>query len=267
MPNVSVIVITFNEASNIQRCLGSVQWANEVIMVDSYSGDDTVLLADKFSNVKIVQKKWEGYVKSKQHAVAASANDWILWLDADEEVTPELEQEIKAIVKTNNSSTAFDMPRKTFFMGEWVRHSGWYPGRVVRLFNKQYCKFSENILHERVEVNPDQLGHLKSDILHYSYTSLYQYFDKMNKYGQYGAEELHRRGKKFQAWKVVINPLFTFIKFYFMNKGFLDGMRGFIISVGSAFSNFIKYVNFYYLQKKKKTERKVYPVKQDIHTS
>ena len=252
MPKVSVIVITYNEAVNIERCLSSVLWADEVIIVDSYSSDNTVSLAEAFSNVKIIRKKWEGFVKSKQTALANTSNDWTLWLDADEEVTAELEEEIKIRLETNNSNVAFDMPRKTFFLGEWIKHCGWYPGRIVRLFNKKKCRFSENFLHERVDVESGNIGHLKSDLLHYSYITLYQYFDKMNKYGRYGAEELLRRGKKFQSWKLVASPLFTFIKFYFINRGFLEGKRGFIIGVGSAFSNFIKYVNFYYLEKEQK---------------
>jgi len=243
MPKISVIVITFNEGTNIKRCLNSVQWADEVVVVDSYSSDDTVSLAKTFANVKVISKQWEGFVKSKKSALENTANDWVLWLDADEEVTPELEQEMKIRLQTNNSNVAFDMPRKTFFLGEWIRHCGWYPGRIVRLFNKTNSTFSDNLLHERVNINSGHVGHLKSDLLHYSYSTLYQYFDKMNKYGKYGAEELLRRGKKFQSWKLVASPTFTFIKFYFINRGFL---------VGSAFSNFIKYVNFYYMEKEMK---------------
>lgn len=257
MPKVSVILITYNEAANIRRCLTSVKWADEVIIVDSQSTDDTIRLAEVFSNVKIIERKWEGFVKSKQIAVENTTNDWVLWLDADEEVTTDLEQEIKITLESNNRNIAFDMPRKTFFLGEWIKHCGWYPGRIVRLFNKKNCGFSDNLLHEKVNIDlgSGEVGHLKSDLLHYSYTSLYQYFDKMNKYGQYGAEELQRRGKKFQLWQLILNPISTFIKFYFFNKGFLEGKRGFIIGVGSSFSNFIKYVNFYYLEKEKKSKQ------------
>jgi hypothetical protein len=122
---------------------------------------------------------------------------------------------------------------------------------VVRLFNKKYSDFNDHVLHESVEVS-GKIGHLKSDLLHYSYQDLYQYFDKMNFYGKYGAEELLRKGKKFNILQLLFNPLATFFKFYFFKFGFLDGTKGFIISIGSAFSNFIKYTNFYYLTRKNK---------------
>jgi (heptosyl)LPS beta-1,4-glucosyltransferase len=249
---ISVIIITYNEEKNIKRCLTSVQWANEIIIVDSYSTDNTKMIAGAFENVKILQSAWKGFVEAKKLALSNTSNNWVLWLDADEEVSVELREEIKKEVSAESEYNAYDCPRKTFFLGEWVKHCGWYPGRIVRVFNKEYCCFNENILHEKIIIPDDsKIGHLKSDLLHYSYTSLYQYFDKMNWYGEYGAEELIRRGKKFQSWKLIANPFCAFIKFYLLNKGFMDGKRGFIIGIGSAFSNFIKYVNFYYLEKQK----------------
>jgi (heptosyl)LPS beta-1,4-glucosyltransferase len=249
---ISAIIITYNEENNIKKCLSSLTWTDEVIMVDSNSTDNTIQIASHFPNVKIVTANWDGYTENKRLAVKHSTYDWILWIDADEEIPENLKEEIKNISTTGNK-IAYDLPRKTFFLGEWVRHTGWYPGRVTRLFNKNFCDFNNNILHEGIDI-PDSknLGHLKSDLLHYSYNSLYQYFDKMNYYGKYGANELLRKGEKFKTWKLILNPLSTFIKFYFFKKGFLDGKNGLIISIGSAFSNFIKYVNFYYLEKEKR---------------
>ncbi|MDF2456151.1 MAG: glycosyltransferase family 2 protein [Cytophagaceae bacterium] len=250
-PKVSVILITYNEEENISQCLSSVQWADEIIVVDSHSKDNTVKIANTYERCKVISAAWKGFVPAKQLAVENTTNDWVLWIDADERVTPELQEEIIGGLEMSSSFVAFDIPRKTFFMNQWIKP--WYPGRVTRLFNKQHCTFNNNILHEGLEINePARLGHFKSDLLHYSYNSLHQYFSKMNMYGKYGAEELVRRKKKFQSWKLLLNPFSTFIQFYFFKKGFLLGKSGFILAVGSAYSNFIKYANFYYLVKDKK---------------
>jgi len=249
-PKVSVIIITYNEEDNINNCLSSVQWADEIIVVDSYSKDNTVAIAQRYNNCKVISASWKGFVPAKQTALEHTANDWVLWIDADEMVTKELQYEISYLLKTESRFIAFDMPRRTFFMGQWIKP--WYPGRVTRLFDKRFCKFNKNILHESIEVRDVyRLGHLHSDLLHYSYNSLTQYFGKMNTYGKYGAEEMMRKGKKFQSWKLVLNPISTFIQFYIFKKGFLLGKSGLIIAVGSAYSNFIKYANFYYLVKDK----------------
>jgi (heptosyl)LPS beta-1,4-glucosyltransferase len=248
---ISAIVITKNESANIVACLQSLIWVDEVILVDSGSTDNTLELAAQFVNVTILTSTWLGYSGTKRVAVKHTNYDWVLWIDADEILSSELQQELESLALKHTQAVAYHMPRKTFFMGEWVKYTGWYPGRVIRLFNKHHCDFNNNILHEGIVVKEGaRVDGLKHDILHYSYTSLYQYFHKMNAYGKYGAEELQRRGKKFHAFQLVLNPFTSFIKFYFFKKGFKDGKKGLIISIGSAFSNFIKYTNFYYLQKK-----------------
>ncbi len=249
---VSVILITKDEEKNIVKCLQSLDWADEVIMVDSGSTDNTVALAKNFENVKVILSEWLGFSGTKRVAVQHSAHDWVFWIDADEIVQSSLKEELCHIFPLIPAGVAaYDVPRKTFFMGEWVRHTGWYPGRVTRFFNKHHCDFNDNILHEGIVItHPYQLGHLKEDLLHNSYTSLHQYFDKMNYYGKYGAEELLRKGKKLQGWKIVMSPITAFLKSYIAQRGFLDGKKGLIISIGSAFSHFIKYTNFWYLKKK-----------------
>ncbi len=266
-PKTSVILITLNEERNIRRCLSSLSFADEIIIVDSYSKDKTFEIAQTYSNVKIFQHEWLGFSAAKQLALSYTSNDWVLWIDADEEVTVDLENEIKATLLNNNDKIAFDFPRKTFFMNEWVKL--WYPGKVLRLFNKNHCHFSKDIVHEKLETDGSAgIGHLHSDLHHYSYNSVHDYIQKMNTYGKYSAEEYIRRGKKFQSWKLSVNPLFTFVKMYFLNGGFLHGKIGFIISVGSSYSNFIKYLNFYYLDKernKQKTEKQPYfAIKQKV---
>lgn len=250
-PKVSVILITYNEENNIGRCLSSVEWADEVILVDSYSKDRTVEIASAYRNCKVIRAEWKGFVPAKELALAHTRNNWVLWIDADEQLTKELQAEIAHCLKANTNYLAFDMPRRTFFMNQWVE--AWYPGRVVRLFNKQYCAFNKNILHEGIEVKErSKIGHFKADLLHYSIHSISQYFSKINQYGKYGAEELARREKKFQSWKLLLSPLSTFMQFYFFKKGFLLGKSGLILGIGSAYASFMKYANFYYLVKDKK---------------
>jgi (heptosyl)LPS beta-1,4-glucosyltransferase len=252
--NISAILITRNEAKHIHRCLASLAWLDDVIVVDGFSTDGTTNIAKTFPNVRLFSSDWKGFSETKRIAVRHATHDWILWIDADEAVTPDLQTEIQNRFTPHEptDTVAFDVPRKTFFLGEWVQHTGWYPARVVRLFNKHQADFNDHLLHEGVALaaSVPPVQHLAADLLHYSYTSLYQYFDKMNTYGLYGAEELVRRGEKPRVLQLILHPLATFVKFYFSNRGFLDGRLGLIISLGSAFSTFIKYTNFYYLSAK-----------------
>ena len=232
--HISAILITKNEEKNIEACLKSLDWVAEVVMVDSGSTDKTLEIAQQFPQVKVLKSKWLGYSPTKRLAVQNTQHDWIFWIDADERVIEKLKREIIALFSQGTpEQVAYDMPRKTFFMGEWVAHTGWYPGRVIRLFNKHFCDFNDHILHEGIEIPADkELGHLQADLLHYSYTSLYQYFHKMNYYGKYGAEELLRKGKKLQAWKIILSPLAMFLKSYFFQKGFLDGSICTLLIIG-----------------------------------
>ncbi len=225
----------------------------DIVIVDSFSTDNTAQIAKSYPNVNFLTSPWIGFVENKKIALANTKNDWVLWVDADEEVSSELEKEIKQLFLHPLELVVFDIPRKTYFLNKWIKHTGWYPGRVKRLFNKQHCHFNNHLLHEGIETTlPHLTGHLKNDLHHYSYKTLYQYFDKMNYYGKSGAEELKRKGRKYHHYQLVLNPISTFLKFYLLKKGFKDGVQGFIISAGSAFSNFIKYVNFYYLTKNEK---------------
>lgn len=246
---ISVIIPAKNEERNLNRCLSSVAWADEVVLLDNHSTDRTAQIALSFPNVKRVETDWLGFAGTKIFGLGHAAHPWILWLDADEEIPADLAAEIRAAVAAAEFD-AFDFPRRTDFLGEWVLHCGWYPGRVIRLFRRERATFNDRILHEGVDLLPGaRLGHLSKDLLHYSYPSLRQYFDKMNGYGLPGAQELRRRGRRFRWVDLVLRPPLTFLKSYFLQGGYRDGAKGFIISVGSAFSMFIRYANLYYLEK------------------
>lgn len=248
---LSAILITKNEEKNIARCLSSLAFADEVILVDSGSTDRTLEIAKTFHNVTVVIAPWLGFSENKRIAVQHATHDWIFWIDADEEVPAELAQEWKnCSYLSNEKLAAIDVARKTFFLGHWVQHSGWYPNRVVRFFHKRRADFNDKELHEGVAVKENFIvQHFKNDLLHHSYTSLYQYFDKMNRYGLPGAFEIQRKKKPLLFIQLILQPIWTFIRFYFLKKGFLDGRIGLIVCMGSAFSNFIKYTNYFFLKK------------------
>ncbi|MDX2196225.1 MAG: glycosyltransferase family 2 protein [Cytophagales bacterium] len=244
---ISVIIITLNEEKNIAKCLESISWADEIILVDTGSTDETLQIAQKYHKIKIFNIEWMGFAGSKKYALSQTSNDWILWVDADEEIPFELKKEIMALPLSETKMFAYQMPRKTYFMGEWVRYSDWYPGYVTRLFNKNYVDFNNMALHEHVECPQGKLGTLKADIIHYSYQNVFQYFDKLNKYGLDGAKALIQRKKRFNVFMMLASPTAAFIKYYFLKLGFLDGIKGLIIALGSSYSRFVKYVYLYYM--------------------
>lgn len=258
LDKLSAILITKNEEKNICRCLDSLHFVDEVIVVDSGSTDQTCAMARKYPNVVLVETQWFGFVENKKIAIEKTKNDWILWVDADEVVPEELAKEWEKIVSAPlfHETGAIDVARKTFFLDNWVRHSGWYPNRTIRFFHKKRAQLSESILHESIQVKPGyKTDHFNTDLLHYSYTSLYQYFDKMNYYGIAGAKEIIRKKKKAFLPQLILQPIWTFFRFYILKKGFLDGRIGIIVCMGAAFSNFIKYSNYFFLKKYQKVSQ------------
>lgn len=249
---LSAVILTKNEENNIKRCLESLSFTDEIIVVDSGSTDKTIEIVQTFKDVIIIETEWKGFVENKKIGVSRASHDWILWIDADEEVPENLANEWKNRIQQSafHETGAIDIPRKTFFLGHWVKHSGWYPGRIIRFFHKNRTDFSSHILHEGVIPRPGYLvEHFHTDLLHYSYTSLYQYFNKMNIYGHDGAKEIARKRKYVILPQVILQPIWTFFKFYILKKGFLDGRIGLIVCMGAAFSNFIKYANYFFFKK------------------
>ncbi|HVN47909.1 MAG TPA: glycosyltransferase family 2 protein [Bacteroidota bacterium] len=248
MHKLSVIIITKNEEQNIRACLESVRWADEIVMVDSYSTDNTIAIAKEF-NVKIFQRDWDGFGAAKNFAMSQSVGEWILWLDADERVTPELREEILSVLALEHSPyAAYSMPRRANFLGAWINHCGWYPGRVERLFKKFAGKISATKVHEHLEID-GAIGAFKNNLLHYTDPDLFHYYEKYNRYTTLAAEELADRGKKFHLSTLLFNPVWIFIKMYFIRLGFLDGIPGLILCVCSANYVFTKYAKHWELSK------------------
>lgn len=244
MASISVIVITKNEQDNIHECLATVTWVQEIIVVDAGSTDGTVVEAGKFTE-KIFVRPWEGYGAAKNFALQQATSDWILWLDADERVSESLNEEILTVLKTRDDSfDAYTMPRKANFLGRWILHCGWYPGRVTRLFRKEAGHFTEAKVHERLEIK-GTTGALSSDLLHYTDPNLHHYLEKFNKYTTLASEELVEQGQSFGLLQITVRPLWVFIRMYFLKLGMLDGIQGFILCVLSACYVFTKYAKLW----------------------
>ncbi len=251
--NLSSIIIAKNEEVNIRRCIESqLQCIDDiVVIVDSKSNDRTLDIVKGYDRVNCEISDWKGYAGTKQFALTLVKNDWVLWIDADEEITEELSEELNRFKNSAPKEKAFSLARRAFFLGKWIKHSGWYPGRVVRLFNKNFAQFSNKDVHEFLEVS-GETGKLNSDLNHYTDPNIFHYFEKFNKYTTLAADELSTSNKTAGFNDLLLRPVFLFIKMYFLRRGFLDGIHGFILAIFSSTYVFVKYLKLWEIQKKKK---------------
>ena len=240
---LSVVIIAFNEGRRIADCLESIRWADDIVVVDSGSTDDTAERA-RIYGARVYDIPWKGFGLQKQAAVDLAAHDLVLNIDCDERVTPKLAAEIKQILASGELKTAYSIPRRTFLGSTEIRHCGWYPDRTVRLFNRRLARFSSEMVHEQVIVHGDT-GQCTENLLHYSFDGFSDLITKMNRYTDIGATQLLSRRKKSCIAQVVFRPLYAFIKTFFLQKGFLDGFAGFAISVSNAVSVFYKYAKLH----------------------
>jgi glycosyltransferase involved in cell wall biosynthesis len=254
MAKLTVITITRDEERNIVECLDSVRWADQLVVVDSGSVDRTVDLARRFTG-DIYTIDWEGYGHARNFALDHAAGEWILWLDADERVPPELATEIQDLVGRDVSGfSGFSVARRAYFLGKWIRHCGWYPSRVVRLFRKDRGRFSENRVHERLDLQ-GEVGMLRHDLLHFTDQHLQQYLTKFNRYTTLAAQDMAANGRRFRLADLLVRPPFVFVKMYVLRLGFLDGIHGFILSVLSSAYVFSKYAKLWELSRADARER------------
>jgi glycosyltransferase involved in cell wall biosynthesis len=247
MNKLSVIVITKDEEKNISDCLQSVDWADEIIVVDSESSDRTIELAKKFTD-RVIIKKWEGYVPQKRYALSFAANEWVLSLDADERITPELKDEIVKLLPGDNSG--FKIKRKNFLMNKEITSCGWEKDYQLRLFKKDKTDLNERLVHEKFVVE-GKVGTLNSPMLHYTFSSFKEYFEKINNYTSLKAEELLSKKKKVGGWTIFSHTVSAFFAFFFIRRGFKDGVYGLIISLLHSVSTMMNYIKLWELQNKK----------------
>jgi (heptosyl)LPS beta-1,4-glucosyltransferase len=241
---VSAVVLTKNEEANIGRCLQSLADLDQVLVVDGFSTDRTVQIASSFSNVQVLMCEWRGFSGSKKFGRERARNRWVLWIDADEALTPELRESLAALWKDGEpAEDVYAVVRKTWFVSGWVLHCGWYPENIHRLFRADMADFDDKYVHEGLQISPSaRVGKLSGELEHYSFSSLAVYFQKQLKYAQLGTEELARKGVAFSWWRTIGRALFAFFRVFVLRAGFLDGRVGFVIAVGTAFATFAKYV-------------------------
>jgi len=245
---LSVCIICKNEAQNIKRCLDSITWADEIIVVDSMSSDDTLKIAGQYTD-SVFQRAWTGYADQKNVALSKAHGDWVLSLDADEAITPLLKEEIMAEIARPATKDGYRMPRRSFYQGRWIDHSGFYPDRQLRLFRREKGRWVGGRVHERVEIE-GEIGQLKNDILHYPYQGLISgQLKTVDHFSGLIAADMHENGKRFHLLLLLFRPLFKFLEVYLLKKGFLDGLPGLIIATTSAYALFVRYVKIRELEK------------------
>ena len=240
---LSVVIITFNEERNIGKCLDSVKHvADEIIVVDSFSTDDTKSICESYP-LKFIEHKFEGHIEQKNFALLQSQYDYVLSLDADEVLSTDLQIKISEL-KNEFSHDAYSFHRLTSYCGQWIRHCGWYPDSRIRLWNKNKGKWGGTNPHDMVKMNPDAtVLDCKEDILHYSYHSIEQHIGQINKFSSISAEEKALKGKNVSVIvHLILYPFWIFLKTYFFKLGILDGYYGFVISVLNSHYRFLKYV-------------------------
>jgi glycosyltransferase involved in cell wall biosynthesis len=238
---LSICIICLNEENNIRRCLESSSWADEIVVVDAMSQDKTREIAREYTG-KVFQRPWTGYVDQKNFAISRAEGDWILSLDADEEITEKLRDEISAEIRKTDAKDGYWIPRRSYYQGRWIHHSGFYPDRQLRLFKRERGRWTGGRVHERVQIQ-GALGTLNNDLLHYPYRGVISgQLRTVDSFSNLLAEDMYEKGKRYNVLLLLLRPLFKFIEVYFLRLGFLDGLAGFIIAVTSAYAMFVRYV-------------------------
>ncbi|MBE9560008.1 MAG: glycosyltransferase family 2 protein [Proteobacteria bacterium] len=248
MAKISACIISFNEEKKIEDCLKSLQpVVDEIIIVDSNSTDGTLDIARKYTD-KISQHDFIGYGKQKNLALDEATNDWVISLDCDERLSKELQDSLLTIKDNLNTNNVYSMSRKTFYVYRWLNHC-WYPDRKIRLFNKTTNRWSDDNVHESIDIKNMETTNLNGDILHYSFDDLSDHLKTIDKFTLIGADDLLKKGKRISVISPITHASWTFFKLYILKRGFLDGFAGLTVSVLSYMHVFIKYSRAYMAQK------------------
>jgi glycosyltransferase involved in cell wall biosynthesis len=248
MEKVSAVIIVYNEEKNLRECLETVQWADEIVVVDSHSQDRTVEIAREFTK-KIFQKEYKGHIDKKRFAVSKATHDWVFSIDADERVTPQLKKELREVLaQGGGEAVGYDMPRMTRHLGRWILHGEWYPDLVTRLFRRSRMRYEGTEPHDRV-ILEGKRGHLSGMLLHYNYRDFAHQIQTVQSYSDVAAQALFAEGRRAGFRNLMLRPPFKFFKCYILKRGFLDGWPGFIIAATSAFYVLAKYVKLYEMQR------------------
>jgi len=249
---ISAIIISKNEESNIEECLKSLIWVDEIVIIDSGSTDKTEFISKKYTN-NFYKSKWQGFGIQKQKALDKASGEWILSIDADERVTNDLQKEIIKTISSKKNINGYKIPRKSFYLNKFIKHSGWYPDYVMRLARRDSCYFSSDIVHERLIIKDDNPpGVLKSELRHYPYQSISHHLTKINHYSNLSAEKMFNEGRKISWIAVFLVPIFGFFRSYIFRLGILDGWNGLVIACSTALIGWLKYLKLKELYIKKR---------------
>lgn len=245
---LSALVTTFNEADSLADCLRSLEWCDEIVVVDSYSTDDTVAIARGFDRVRVLQRPYYGAASQKNWAIGRLRFDWVLILDADERVTPELRSEIEEILAQKDPPPSHAIPRRTYMLGRPLRYSGWQNDRVVRLFRQDAARYPNRRVHaDMATLLPPAT--VKAPLDHHMVDDLGEYIQRIQRYAWWGAAQLWRDGRRAGPWKIVVRPGWRFVRTYLLQHGALEGTRGFVMCALQAYGAFLKYATLWSWQR------------------
>ena len=239
MVRVSVIVITKNEARNIGAALDSVRWADDIVVVDSGSTDDTVAIARRRTD-RVVTHAWPGYGAQKNYAAGLAAHDWVLSLDADERVTPALEREIRALLAAGPAKQGYRIPRVTHYLGRWIRSTDWYPDRQLRLYDRRSGRWNDRRVHESVIVD-GAVGRLEAEIEHHAYRDISHHLRTIDRYSTLAADQMGAEGRRVSWLELAAHPPLAFLRNYVARRGLRDRTPGLIVSILNSYYVFLKY--------------------------
>jgi glycosyltransferase involved in cell wall biosynthesis len=244
---LSVVVICKNEEDHLRDCLESVTWADEIVVVDSGSTDRTPAIARDYTD-KVIHHDWQGYGAQKDFAMTQAGGDWILNVDADERVSLELADEIKALLRREQPRcNGYSVPRRTFYLGRWITHGGWYPDRKVRLVRRGFGSWGTRPVHEDLSVD-GPVGKLRGDLLHFTYRDITDHVRVINEFTTLGAQKLYSEGRRRLLLHVLLNPPWKFVRMYVFQAGFLDGVPGLLVAILGSYYVFLKYAKLWQMK-------------------
>jgi glycosyltransferase involved in cell wall biosynthesis len=256
-PIVSAIIVCFNEEDRIPECLESVGWCDEIVVVDSFSTDRTPEICRRYTE-RFYQREWTGYREQKSYAHSLATKDWVLLVDSDERVTPDLKQEIlDSLARDRDEYAAYAVPRLVYYLGRWWRRGGWYPDYDVRLFRRELATWGGSDPHEKIIVD-GKTRRLKNHLQHFSYRNIEDHMQRINRFTSISSSELRKNGARWRLSDALLRPAVRFCRSYFIKRGFMEGFAGFYVALSAAVYVFLKYAKLweFELEEKKKIERK-----------
>ncbi|MCE9613006.1 MAG: glycosyltransferase family 2 protein [Lentisphaerae bacterium] len=260
---ISACVIVFNEEHKLRRCLASIRWCDEIVVLDSFSTDRTLEVAREFTD-RVYQQQWLGYVGQRNTVRELATHRWLLFMDADEEVSPALRDEIlEEFSRGTGANMGYEFPRQVYYLGKWIRHGEWYPDVKLRLFNKEFGRTEGVEPHDRVVVH-GPVKRLRNPIWHYTYDDVVDHLNRLNRYSTITAQQRYAEGGRLRWADLILHPFFRFIKGYVIRRGFLDGTHGLAIASIASFGAFLKYIKLWELEQTRKEGYQELPDARDL---